>query len=149
MRNEELNKLNVFIGKWHHEGTSYGEGQDINNPSASAVPWVSDESYEWLPGNFFVLHKWSAKTGNSSFIGTEVIGYDETKKEFFAYFFDNSGFHPIYKVTVENDTWNFSEPNTKAKVIINNNDTITFNWLWKHDGSAWLPLCDRIAKRVK
>lgn len=86
MNSTDLNKLNVFIGNRHAEGTSYGEGQDINNPEASGVPWVSDESYEWLPGNFFMLHKWNAKTGNNPFIGTEIIGYDETKKEFYSYF---------------------------------------------------------------
>ena len=143
MTTVEYKQLSKFVGNWNTEGKI---------PATDTRPEVKilgTDTYEWLPGNFFVLHKWSAKTGNSSFIGTEIIGYDETKNEFFAYFFDNSGFHPIYKVTVENDTWNFSEPNTKAKVIINNNDTITFHWLWKHDGSDWLPLCDRIAKRVK
>jgi hypothetical protein len=50
-------RLDVFIGRWHAEGTSYGEGQRADAPRASAVPWTSDESYEWLPGGFFVLHR--------------------------------------------------------------------------------------------
>jgi hypothetical protein len=149
MKSNELNKLNVFIGSWHAEGTSYGEGQDVNNPEASGVRWVSDETYEWLPGNFFVLHKWDAKTGSSLFIGTEIIGYDETEKQFYSYFFDDSGNHPIYTGTVENNQWNFFEKDTKAKITINSDDTITFNWEWKHDGSDWLPLCNRIAKKIR
>ena len=48
-------RLEVFIGDWHAEGTSYGDGQDAADPRASSVPWTSDESYEWLPGSFFVL----------------------------------------------------------------------------------------------
>jgi hypothetical protein len=32
-----------LIGNWHAEGTSYGEGQDANNPEVSGVTWVSDE----------------------------------------------------------------------------------------------------------
>ncbi len=65
-----LKKLDVFIGKWHAEGKSYADGQQKDNPYASAVPWISDESYEWLPGNFFILHSWNAKLGESVFTGT-------------------------------------------------------------------------------
>ena len=85
-KKKELTRLQVFIGKWHAEGKSYAGGQDQRNPYASAVPWTSDESYEWLPGNFFVLHKWNAKAGEQVFIGTEIIGYDENENHFFTYF---------------------------------------------------------------
>ena len=52
-------RLEAFIGTWHAEGTSYGGGgQDAADPRAAGVPWISDESYEWLPGGFFVLHRW-------------------------------------------------------------------------------------------
>ena len=146
---KELAKLQVFIGKWRAEGKSYAGSQDKNNPYASAVPWTSEESYEWLPGNFFVLHKWNAKAGEHIFIGTEIIGYDEKENHFFTYFFDNAGFHPIYETRVEGNVWTFTDPNTQAKVTINDPDTITFNWEWKNNGSNWLPLCDRVAKRVE
>jgi hypothetical protein len=146
---EELQKLQVFIGKWHAEGKSYADGQDKRNPYASAVPWTSDESYEWLPGNFFVLHQWNAKAGDREFIGTEIIGYNKSEQKFFTNFFDNAGFHPVYEATLEGTGWNFTEANTKAKVTINDKDTITFNWEWRNEGSDWLPLCDRVARRVE
>lgn len=149
MNTNQSQKLNVFIGNWHAEGTSYGEGQDINNPTANGVAWVSDESYECLPGNFFVLHKWNAKTGDHPFIGTEIIGYDEAKQEFFAYIFDNGGNHPVYTATVNGNEWSFTEPNTRANMNVNDDETITIHWEWKPDGSNWLPLCDRVAKRMK
>lgn len=60
-------RLEVFIGGWHAEGTSYDEGQDAADPRAPGVPWTSDESYEWLPGKFFVLHRWDAMTGEHEF----------------------------------------------------------------------------------
>jgi hypothetical protein len=40
--------LDAFIGDWHAEGTSYGDHQDAADPRAGSMPWVSDESYEWL-----------------------------------------------------------------------------------------------------
>ena len=69
-------RLEVFIGDWHAEGTSFGEGQDAADPRASGVPWTSDESYEWLPGNFFVLQRCDAMVGEHEFKGAEIIGYD-------------------------------------------------------------------------
>ena len=74
-------RLEVFIGDWHAEGTSYGEGQDAADPRAAGVPWTSDESYEWLPGNFFVLHRWEALAGE--FKGAEIMGYDEAEGGYF------------------------------------------------------------------
>ncbi len=68
-------RLEVFIGHWHAEGTSYGDGQDAADPRAAGVPWTSDETYEWLPGHFFVLHRWDAQMGKHDFKGAENMGY--------------------------------------------------------------------------
>jgi len=40
-------RLEVFIGAWHAEGTSFGEGQDAADPRATGVPCTSGET--WLP----------------------------------------------------------------------------------------------------
>lgn len=70
-------------------------------------------------------------------------------KKNFIHIFDNSGNHPVYTAIVKNNVWSFLESATRAKVTINDNDTITFNWKWKHDGSDLLPLCNRLAKKIK
>ena len=62
---------------------------------------MSDESYEWLPGGFFVLHRWDAQTGKHPFKGAEVMGYDETEGGYFTRMFDNAGHHPEYRASVE------------------------------------------------
>jgi uncharacterized protein YndB with AHSA1/START domain len=145
-----LKQLDVFVGKWHAEGKSYGEGQHKDDPYASAMPWISDESYEWLPGNYFLLHKWDAKVGDSIFIGTEIIGQDEKEGGFFTRFFDNAGFHPEYKATVDGNTWNFMEASSRAMIIVNDDKSkMTFNWEWRKEGGDWLPLCERIATRIQ
>lgn len=144
-----LKKLDVFIGKWHAEGQSYGNAQEKDNPHTSVVPWISEESYEWLAGNFFILHTWNAKVGDSTFIGTEVIGYDEEENGFFTRFFDNSGFHPNYSVTVDGNVWNFTGLKSRAKVIVSDDkNKMTFTWEWRENAHDWLPLCDRVATRV-
>jgi hypothetical protein len=143
-------RLGVFVGKWRAEGESYAEGQRADDPRASAVPWMSEESYEWLPGKFFVLHRWEAMVGTRAFKGTELIGYDEVLGGYFAHIFDNAGNHPEYRVAVDGDVWTFTEPETRATVTVNTGgDSMTFKWEWRNDGSNWLPLCDRIATRIE
>ena len=69
-------RLSVFIGKWHAEGDSYAAGQTKNDPRGSVEKWISDETYVWLPGQFFVIQTWDAMTGANPFKGTAIISYD-------------------------------------------------------------------------
>ena len=143
-------RLEVFIGNWHAEGTSYGDGQDAADPRAAGVTWTSDESYEWLPGSFFVLHRWDAQMGKHEFKGAEIMGYDEAEGGYFTRMFDNAGHHPDYAGSVDGDVWNFTEAQTRATVKVQDGgDKMTFNWEWKNGGSKWLPLCDRVAVRTE
>jgi hypothetical protein len=140
-------RLEVFIGTWHAEGTSYGVGQDSADPRPAGAPWTSDESYEWLTGGFFVLHRWDAMAG--SFSGAEIMGYDEAEGGYFTRMFDNVGHHPNYRASVDGHVWNFTEAKTRATVTVQGGgDQMTFNWEWKNGGRKWLPLCDRVAVRV-
>ncbi|WP_310410485.1 DUF1579 family protein, partial [Chamaesiphon sp. OTE_8_metabat_110] len=68
--------LNIFVGKWHTEGLSYGSGQSYENPYDSSVRWIGEESYEWLPGGFFLVHHFDGQVGDSPINGMEFIGYD-------------------------------------------------------------------------
>ena len=143
-------RLEVFIGHWHAEGMSYGEGQDAAEPRAAGVPWTSDESYEWLPGKFFVIHRWDAMTGKHEFKSTEIIGYDEAEASYFTRLFDNAGNHPEYRASVDGDVWSFEESQSRASVIVQaGGGKMSFKWEWKNGGNAWLPLCDRVASRMQ
>ena len=62
--------------------------------------------------------------------------------------FDNAGHHPDYRASVDGHVWCFTEAQTRATVTVQaGGDRMTFNWEWKNGGTAWLPLCDRIAVR--
>jgi hypothetical protein len=142
-------RLEVFIGDWHAEGTSYGDGQDAADPRAAGVAWTSDESYEWLPGSFFVLHRWDAQMGKHEFKGAEIIGYDQAEGGYFTRMFDNAGHHPDYAGSVDGEVWCFTEAQTRVTVTVQNGgDEMSFNWEWKNGGRKWLPLCDRVALRT-
>ena len=142
--------LEAFIGKWHAKGTSYADGQRADDPLASGVAWTSDETYEWLPGGFFVLHRWDAMAGEREFKGTEIMGYDKAEGGHFTRFFDNAGNHPNYRAQVKENVWTFTEAVTRATVTVSDDgNNMKFHWQWRNDGSDWLPLCDRTATRIR
>ncbi len=145
----ELYRLNVFVGNWRSEGNSYGNNhQSKNNPYASAQKWVSDESYEWVSENFFLIHRWNGYVGGNNFKGLEIMGYDVARKEYFTRKFDEEGNATKYKVTVTDDTWKFIEPFTRTTIVFGNKgNTMTFQREWRQEGGDWLPLCNRKASK--
>ena len=144
-------QLDVFVGKWRARGESYGgPGQSPADPRANPAVWTSEETYEWLPGGFFMLHRWDAQIGTRAFKGTEIIGYDEAEGGFFTRMFDNAGNHPEYVATVSGNTWTFSEPSTRAVVSLSGDgNRMELRWEWREGDGEWLPLCDRTANRVR
>lgn len=148
-RGAHWERLSVFVGRWRAEGESYAAGQIAQDPRASRVAWASDESYEWLPGGFFLLHQWDAMVGSYPFKGTEILGYEERKGGYFTQLFDNAGHHAEYRVTVEGNTWFFTEEATRAAATISDDrDRIMLKWEWRNAGADWLPLCEREARRI-
>ena len=136
--------LEVFVGRWRANGTSYGDGQTTDDPLASAVPWTSDESYAWLAGGSFLVHRWDALVGERPFEGIEILGVDD-EGLYFAELFDDSGNRVEYAVTCDGDTWTFTAPTTRATATVEAPGQIAWNWEWRPNGEAWLPLCERSA----
>jgi hypothetical protein len=142
-------RLNVFTGRWRAKGESYADGQRAEDPLASAVPWTSDETYEWLPGGFFLLHRWDAIVGKRVFKGTGIVGHDAAQGGYFVRIFDNAVFHPEYRVEVDGNVWTFREAATRATLTVSDDgNSIENHWEWKNGGNDWLPLCARVATRI-
>jgi hypothetical protein len=143
-----VSELDVFAGRWHVEGTAYSERQQIEDPLASATSWRSDETYAWMPGGCFLMHHWDAAVGLQPSRGTEILGHDD-ETGFFAHQFDDRGTHRTYRVAHDGPIWTFVEPETRATITVGSGGArLDIVWQWKHDGTEWLPLCDRVALRT-
>ena len=141
-------RLAAFVGTWRAEGRSFAHGQQPQDPRASAVPWTSEESYEWLPGEHFLLHRWEAEVGGFAFRGVEILGYDAGQDRYFTSLFDNSGHRVEYAAKVDGPLWTFAEATSRASVRFDGDDRMELKWEWRPHGADWLPLCDRVARRV-
>lgn len=134
--------LKVWAGKWHAEGVSY-------RPGDGGAPWVSDENYEMLSGDYFLVQRWSAKVGGSPFKGLGVISYDGDTQRYVSRSFENHGNYRNYAVKRDGDTWTFEGETERARYDFSRDGrTCVIKWEFKPDGKTWQPLCDRTAKRV-
>jgi hypothetical protein len=92
-------KLNVFLGKWHTTG-------DVAPTSSTPVAKVdSIDTYEWYPGDFFLVHHADSKVGDETINSIEFIGYDADQKCYPATFFDSTGGFGQEIIRLEGNTW--------------------------------------------
>ena len=149
-RGGEHEHLKVFLGKWHAEGDSFAAGQSKKNPRGAVEKWVSDETVEWLPGNFFIVHRWEATTGNNEFKGIAIISHDTKKGAYTTRSYENHGYIRDYVTRVDGNVWTFKNKKERARVEFKDDgNTQKVTWEWRPDGKTWLPLCDRVATRTE
>jgi hypothetical protein len=79
----ELQRLGALVGRWRSEGHIVGD---------PAVPITGTDSYEWLPGGFFLLHHVDVMIGDQQVQALELIGeHDPAIDSYTARAYDNLG----------------------------------------------------------
>lgn len=143
---EPHERLAVFLGDWHAEGTSYGgEDQSPDNPHAGATPWSSNHSARWHSGGYFIVQD---ERANGPFDTLSLMGWDAEAGRYFARSIENRGFARDYSMTIEGRSWTLTEEHERATYEFSEDGrSQEISWEWK-PGEGWLPLCDRTAHRI-
>ena len=146
----EHQKLSVLLGKWN------SEGQAQASPYGPAGKVTSVDTFAWLPGNFFMEHRWEWKQGGTAIIGMEIIGYESAGKAYTSRFFDNFGNSGSVKGTSNGNTWTWTADSVVAEkplkergTLVVAGDTMTGKWEYSTDGSKWFPNFEVKAVRAK
>jgi hypothetical protein len=92
-------KLAVFVGTWNIEG----EAEASAWGTAGKIKGV--ETYEWLPGNFFLISRQDWRQGTTDWRATSIMGFDRNSKMYTTRVFDNAGNSGLSQCTVSGDTW--------------------------------------------
>lgn len=147
-RGKEHGALEVFLGDWKAEGTSYGgTAQSGADPRVNGVPWKSTHNGRWYTGKFFLIQDERAHVDGSPFDTLSVLGVDADTGAYFARSFENHGFYRHYSLSVDGDRWTLTGETERATMTFSDrNRKQDIVWEWKVAGK-WLPLCDRIAVR--
>lgn len=77
-----------------------------------------------------------------------MLGVDPKTQRYFARSIENHGFYRHYDVANDGRIWTFSGELERARIAVSSDGrTQTITWEWKPHGT-WLPLCDRVARRL-
>ena len=142
--------LEVFLGDWRAEGRSYGDSDPARNAArAKPTTWKSTHSGRWHSGQFFLIQDERAIVGNAPFDTLSIIGWDPERERYFARAFENHGFERCYDVAVDGRVWTFAGASERARIVFSDDGaTQTITWEWRPE-EGWLPLCDRIATKLR
>ncbi len=147
MPEPELKLLNVFIGKW------ITQGQTIASADTPAVDINAIDIYEWVPGEFFVLHTAYGRIGNLAGGGVEIIGYDAANKKYISHYFDSQGNIVISEYTKDNGIWtsegDWAEKGHRGTAEFSEDgNTMVSHHYRSEDGVNWIPSMDVTLTKV-
>jgi hypothetical protein len=138
MPGPEQKKLGVFLGRWHTTG-------DVAATSSTPAAKVdSIDTYEWYPGEFFLIHHANGRVGDDTIKSLEIMGYDAGNQRYFASFCDSTGGFGIEEVRLDGDTWTWRGSDVMGvkehrciAVVSNDGQTVRARHEKSDDGKNW------------
>ncbi|MCD6063173.1 MAG: hypothetical protein K0R82_1084 [Flavipsychrobacter sp.] len=136
--NTSHKQLSVFAGNWKTTGQT-----------AEGIMVEATDSYEWLPGAWFLLHRWDAVMGEDKSSGIEILGYDAEKQAFHSRFYDDQGNTDAYVIQHEESTWKFERPGERSTVNVSDDgNTLTVLWETADENGNWKIWMNVVLRRV-
>lgn len=124
--------LDAFVGKWNTAGYAKASA------TRPAVEIRGTDSYEWLPGGFFLLHRVDVQMGSERNESIEVIGFDASSNTYPMHFFDNRGNTGTMRAKFNNGTWTFlSDALRFTGSFSEDGKTLSGRWEQSADGTTW------------
>jgi len=131
------------------------------------VPITGTDSYEWLPGGFFLVHHVDVMIGQQRVQALELIGeYDPATDSFTARAYDNLGNVTVMRARVDDQGgWRFNGGGDVAPVarpastdaggavrstltVNTDRSGMTARWERSDDGATWQPWMDMTFTRM-
>jgi hypothetical protein len=140
-----LAPLDAFVGAWRVGGHNL-EGA----PTGEGEPVTGVESYDWLPGGFFLEYRWHRRFGAHDHEGIGIFACDAPDGPCAAQFYDNLGFARRYAASVDDDVLTLSGPRERATIALGDGGrTLAIRWDRSSDGVEWQPLCALMGTRIR
>lgn len=125
--------LEAFTGRW---STS---GRVLATPTTSALEIKGFDTYEWLAGGFFLVHKVDVMLGTDHEESLEIIGYDETTDVYPMHFFDNHGNSGLMEGKLVGDVWTFLSRTMRFTGRFSKaGNKLSGKWEQSADGANWI-----------
>jgi Protein of unknown function (DUF1579) len=137
LKAEELNQLRKFVGRWNTSGVIRSSG----NTPGEVVTGI--DTYEWLPGEYFLLHKADVSIGIDKSETFEIIGFDSKIGKFTMQYYDNKGGTGLMLAECQDDNWEFVGDDLRFSGGFKNEGT-EFSGIWEQrtEESKWTPFME-------
>ena len=129
---QALQKLDAFVGNW------ITSGQVLSAQNATLVKGM--DSYEWLPGGYFLFHRVDVMMGVEREQSIEIIGYDESRNVYPMHFYDSHGISGTMEATENDGTWTFQSDHLRFMRSFSEwANILTGTWYQGSINDSWLP----------
>jgi hypothetical protein len=143
-RSNELERLEVFIGRW------LTEGETVGGREGPALEIVASDVYQWAPGGRFVMHAAYGRIGEVGVGGLEVIGYDPATGQYRIYFFDSEGNIITETLSYRYGTWTWQGEHARCTAVFSDDGkTLTARHERSDDGKHWKPSMTVTLRKIK
>lgn len=147
-----LESLLPLVGKWHTEG------EQTEGPLGPASPFVAVESFEWLDGGTFLIHRLDGRFGRQPAACVEVIGKGPDGK-IVAHTFYNDGNANTWRIESRDASllqvgeWSAGGSGTfqvrYTMTITDAGNTLEGKWEQSRDGQSWKPFLETRATKAQ
>lgn len=137
--------LNALVGRWR------SQGQTVATGSEPAIQIAGFDTYEWLAGEFFLIHRVDVRVNDEKVEVIEMIGpYDPSMRTYPMRSFDNQGNFVTMQASVNDDgVWTFTGELERATLVIaEDGNTMTARWGRTDNGSTWRHWMDMTFAKV-
>ncbi|MEK6324240.1 MAG: DUF1579 family protein [Acidobacteriota bacterium] len=152
----EHRRLDVFVGKWSMEGQQY------ESEFGPAAKLTAVETYEWLPGGFFLVHRFEGGFegggDDQEMACIEIIGHDAASQSYLCHSFYNDGKTNEWQARERDGIWTLTgdwqtaakSPKVRCTTVFSDaGNTRTGKWERSSDGSKWGTFWDVKATKAK
>ncbi|WP_141585216.1 DUF1579 family protein [Actinomadura sp. WMMA1423] len=130
----ENQRLNALVGRWRSQGCTAATAIE------PAIRIAGSDTYEWLAGEHFLIHRVDVRMNEEHVEVIEMIGpYDPASRTYPMRSFDNQGnFATMWASVDDRGVWTFAGETERATLVIaEDGESMAAEWERTDDGSNW------------
>jgi hypothetical protein len=144
-------RLSAFAGRWKTTGEAH------ESPFGPRADLSVVQTYAWLPGGRFLIHRLEGRLGAQEIACIEVIGHDAASRGYRVHSFYNNGTRNEWLLHDGGDTWTLTgvwtlqERTLKVRCAMRFDDernSVACRWEYCSDGAQWQAFWDTRMTRV-
>jgi len=134
MRPNKMSAYEIFIGVWNTTG-------EVLETSAGPRGMLeATDIYRWFPGQHFIVHEVDARFDGKPTRSMEVMGYDLSKKNYFARSYDDQGASELFALQLQGRHWHIQGATMRFSGNFNSRkDRLGGLWELKGPRRRWQP----------